>query len=133
MLAHIVGSKRAEAWRWWESRRLRYNIGLAMAGWIACGAFWAILFAYSGDSAAYDIALVAKVTLAMGVGFLVIMVGANVCYLLGVAAELVFKPTDLETFRGRAWDVGYWGSLALPFLLPLGALALNMLYGPSRY
>jgi hypothetical protein len=52
---------------------------------------------------------------------------ANVCYLIGPFGEAWLKPADVERFRSTAFGMGFWGSVALPFLFPL--VNLSMLIG----
>jgi len=66
------------------------------------------------------------VTLFLGTGFLAAMAAANVAYLAGVMVEAVVKPRDVEAYRRRAWNLGYWGSVALPFLFPLLVTAASL-------
>lgn len=109
---------RREAWLWWERRRLRYNVGLAIAGWTAYVAAWLIMFAL-GEPMPNEPRQVLSMTLFLGAGFLVVMAAANVAYLAGVLTETIVRPRDLDGYRNRAWNLGFWGSLALPFLFPL--------------
>lgn len=131
MLASITGPERAEARRWWESRRLRYNLALAGAGWAAYAAFWLVLIGF-GHAETVDIQLAVRMTIVLGVGFLVVMGVANVLYLLGVVVESLARPEDATGFRETFWNLGFYGSIALPFLFPLAFWALQLL-GPAGW
>ncbi|ATQ42066.1 hypothetical protein [Caulobacter mirabilis] len=111
-----------EAWLWWERRRLRYNLGLAVAGWAAYGAVWLTMLGL-GEPMPDTPREILSITLFLGTGFLAIMVGANLAYLAGVLTETVVRPVDVEGFRRRTWSLGFWGSIALPFLFPLFVLS----------
>ncbi len=121
-IADLIPTGRREAWAWWESRRLRYNIGLAVAGWCAWSLFWIVQFLFDAHIPTGWQFL--QTTVMLGVGFLVVMVFANVLFFLGVAAEILIKPADVEAFRKHFWRLGYGGSIALPFLLPLVAFVV---------
>lgn len=116
---------RRGAWLWWERRRLRYNLGLALAGWAAYVAAWLIGLAL-GQPMPDDPRQVLSTTLFLGTGFLVVMAGANIAYLAGVLVETIVRPRDVEAYRKRAWALGFWGSIALPFLFPLLVLAATL-------
>lgn len=121
---------RSEGWRWWEARRLRYNIGLAVAGLAAYSAFWLLMLAF-GQGDGVDMRTLVSTTAFMGLGYMIVIAAANGCYLLGVGLETMLKPADRDGFRERFWTLGFWGSCALPFLLPLAAAALSLSLGPG--
>ena len=102
-----------DAWRWWESRRLRYNIGLAIAGALA----WA-LFALEASLLTDWFSISVSVTLAQGLAWLVAMGVANLAYFLGPVSERIFKPDDPDAYRRRIYGLGFWFSMAVPFLFP---------------
>jgi hypothetical protein len=117
--------ERQEAWRWWEARRLRYNIALALAGWSAYAAFILVHMSFGSplmDNSPGWIGL----TVGLGVGYLVLMLTANVFYLLGVLTESIARPKDVDVFRDRTWALGHYASIALPFLFPLANFAILM-------
>jgi hypothetical protein len=116
----------AETWRWWEGRRLRYNIGLAVAGAAAWTLFalQAVGFGASAFGEPFPITL--SMTLGQGLIWLVIMGVANVLYLLGPISEPLLRPTDVGAYRRRMFGLGFWGSVALPFLFP-AAMLVNLL------
>lgn len=102
-----------DTWRWWESRRLRYNIGLAIAGALA----WA-LFAIEASLLTDWFSLSVSVTLAQGLAWLVAMGVANLAFFLGPVSERIFKPDDPDAYRRRIFGLGFWFSMAVPFLFP---------------
>ncbi|MFN7618760.1 MAG: hypothetical protein ACK5RN_01305 [bacterium] len=109
-----------DAWRWWESRRLRYNIGLAVAGWVAWGlaaaAIWSVvpLIPFPTDNPEGTLFTV----LIQGVLYLLFMAAANLLYLLGPLSEAVLRPAEVDGFRRRMFGLGFWFSVALPFAFP---------------
>ena len=118
----------SDAWTWWQARRLRYNIALAIAGWAAYGLDIALFQAF-GRPAWRDWQGGLSMTLFLGTGFLVLMGAANICYLLGPLTESLVKPGDVARFRRTAYAGGFWGSVALPFVFP--AVNFCMLLGQS--
>ena len=102
-----------DTWRWWESRRLRYNIGLAIAGALA----WA-LFAIEASLLTDWFSISVSVTLAQGLAWLVAMGVANLAFFLGPVSERIFKPDDADAYRRRIYGLGFWFSMAVPFLFP---------------
>ena len=106
-----------DAWRWWESRRLRYNIGLAIAGASAWGVFAAESLLMTDW-----FSLSVSGTLGTGLLWLVAMGVANLLFFLGPVSERVLKPTDRDAYRRRVFGLGFWFSMAVPFLFPAAVL-----------
>ena len=115
-----------DSWRWWESRRLRYNIGLAIAGALA----WA-MFAIEASLLTDWFSLSASVTLAQGLAWLVAMGVANLGFFLGPVSERIIKPDDPDAYRRRIYGLGFWFSIAVPFLFP--AVTLIAILGSLGY
>jgi hypothetical protein len=122
-ITNLIPPERREGWRWWEARRLRYNVALALAGWAAYALYWLLLLTYAAPRFV-DGRMVLAQTLFLGAGYLVVMGAANIFYLLGVLTESIAKPEAVEHFRERTWAIGFWGSIALPFLFPLMVFAV---------
>jgi hypothetical protein len=112
-----------DAWDWWQARRLRYNLTLAAAGWLAYGSALGLGLAFHKPMWKSWQGGVGM-TLFLGTGFLVLMGVANVCFLLGPAVEGWVRPADVERYRRTAWAMGLMGSAALPFVFPLANLAI---------
>jgi hypothetical protein len=100
---------------WWESQRLRYNIGLAASGIMAFVLFAIILFSLPIED--FGTGLFGIITL--GISYLFFMGGANACYLIGPLSERLIRPKDIVGYRRRAYGLGFWFSFAVPFLLPI--------------
>ena len=121
--SQYVGSSPAiDVWAWWQAKRLGYNLALAAAGWAAYGLNVALYFGFHRPLWR-DWQAAASTTLLQGLAFLVLMGAANVFYLLGPAIESIVKPTDPSRFRRAAHGMGFWGSVALPFMFSLVSLA----------
>jgi hypothetical protein len=113
----------SDAWAWWQARRLRYNLALAAAGWVAYGLAVALNYGF-GHPVWEDWRGGLGMTIFLGTVWLVVMGFANVAFLLGPAVEGWVKPTDVALYRRTAWTMGLWGSLAVPFIFPLVQLAM---------
>jgi hypothetical protein len=116
------GFFQGDAWRWWHARRLRYNIALALAGWLAYGADIGLFYAFDHPVWRNWQGAVGM-TLFLGTLYLAMMFIANLSFLLGPLTESLVEPADLPAFRHMAWRMGLLGSVALPFLVPLANLA----------
>jgi hypothetical protein len=113
----------ADAWSWWNARRLPYNLTLAAAGWIAYGLAVAENYAF-GHPVWADWRGGLGMTLFLGVVYLLVMGAANVAFLLGPAVEGWIKPADVGSYRRTAYRAGRWGSLIVPFSFPAVQLAI---------
>jgi len=112
---------------WWGQRRLRYNLGLAAAGFVAFIAYATVVsLAPLGTlSPADDPPEVSGLTTAFqAVGYLIAMGIANICYGLGSLSERVLRPRDVMAFRRRAFAAGFAFSVALPFTIPVTVLVI---------
>jgi hypothetical protein len=106
---------------WWASQRHKYNKGLVIAG---ISAF--ILYVGLGSvlTASYDDFEITAVTIfVQGIGYLFMMAVANLFYNSGHTVEQVFNKTNDIKFRKRLFNLGYWFSCALPFLVILTIIA----------
>jgi hypothetical protein len=116
-----------DALRWWEKRRLRYNIGLLVAGVLAFGAYAAVVVRYGDIINAADPSQADEFSgftlVFQGVGYLFMMFVANVCFLLGPLSERWVEPGGLAHYREKAFRFGFWFSVALPFANPVLLLA----------
>ncbi len=103
---------------WWAAKRIKYNIGLVVAGIFAflCYGLIATYFIapYQPDFEINGIA-----TFLQGVGYLVMIGVANVFYYLGYFLDRMFNKDNHLQFRVNLFNVGFWFSCALPFLIPL--------------
>ena len=113
----------SDAWTWWPARRLRYNLTLAAAGWIAYGLALALNYGF-GHPVWRDWRGGLGMTIFLGTGWLVVMGFANIGFLLGPALEGWARPADLNGYRRAAWTMGLWGSAAVAFVFPAVQLAM---------
>lgn len=110
------------AWAWWEKRRLGYNIALGLAGWAAYGLNATMFYAFH-HPIWMSLQGAVGMTIFLGTGFLLVMGVANILFLLGVLTESIVAPANREAFRKHAFALGFWGSIAVPFIFPLANLA----------
>ena len=103
---------------WWRSRRKKYNSGLVVAGLLAfvCYVIIGANFIMPFDDQ-FEITLLT--TVFQGVGYLIMIGIANLFYNLGYWADLKYNEKDSVTFRTRLFNIGYWFSFGLPFLIPI--------------
>jgi hypothetical protein len=116
---------------WWSSRRLRYNIGLVVAGILAFACYVAVVFWGISLGAIPDPgAITLFTTIFQGIGYLFMMALANLCYFLGPWSERVVKPTNPDQYRKITFRLGFWFSVLLPFTIP-AFLAVLCLVRPA--
>ena len=99
---------------WWAQRRWPYNRALAIAGIAAFLCYAAAFEARCTNVPEAEITLFT--TAFQGVGYLVAMAIANVCFNLGRWSEAILRPRDPDRYRHRTYRLGLWFSVALPFL-----------------
>ncbi len=103
---------------WWENKRSTYNGGLLIAGILAF-----VLYVYIGTTfimpydPEFDITLFT--TLFQGIIYLIMIFIANLFYNLGCWADEKYNTQNDVKVRNRIFNLGFWGSIALPFLIPL--------------
>src|SRR5881394_3461634 len=91
------GFMSGDTWIWWQARRLRYNLTLAAAGWLAYGSALGLALAFHKPMWKSWQGGVAM-TLFLGAGFLVLMGVANILFLLGPAVESWVRPADVMRY-----------------------------------
>jgi hypothetical protein len=114
---------------WWEARRLRYNVGLLVAGVLAFICYVVVcctLLPRVLDASKIEVNLFT--TVFQGVGYLFMMGVANVCYFLGPLSESFFQPSDLERYRRVCYQFCFWFSVLLPFGIPALLTALVVFF-----
>jgi hypothetical protein len=102
---------------WWGQRRLRYNIGLVVAGLLAFVTYASLVFTFEDRIENVDITIFT--TAFQAIGYLVAMGLANICYLLGPISERIIKPRDVTKYRNITFRLGFWFSVLLPFSIPM--------------
>jgi hypothetical protein len=118
-----------ETWEWWSKRRLRYNLALLAAGACAFMLYATLVWSFPERLPEAEITLFTIII--QGIGFLCAVLIANVCYLLGPLAELAVAPREVERFRMTTYRLGFWFSVALPFVIPALVLFAVVTHDPS--
>lgn len=113
---------------WWNARRLRYNVGLVVAGILAFIAYVAVGSTMLRSDADFEVTIFT--TLFQGIGYLFMMGLANIFYFLGPLSERVIRPRDSERYRRLCFRLGFWFSVLLPFSIPL-LLATLAVFHPT--
>src|ERR1700687_4006493 len=100
----------SEPFRWWERRRLRYNIGLVAAGVLAFVAYAGLIVRYGDIINAADPSQADEFSgftlVFQGVGYLFMMFVANICFFLGPLSERWVHPDDVISYREKAFRFG---------------------------
>lgn len=107
-----------DAWSWWGQRRLRYNIGLVVAGLLAFVCYVGVVDRGISSGAMPGAEITLFTTAFQAIGYLFMMAVANICYFAGPLSESLVKPTDLDFYRRVTYQVGFWFSVLLPFGVP---------------
>lgn len=103
---------------WWAARRLRYTVTLAVAG-VAAFLLYTIVVWSSMDELGPEAEITLFTTIFQGVGGLVFLGLANVCYGLGPLLERMVPERCVGGYRRWAYRAGLWFSCALPFAVPI--------------
>jgi len=105
---------------WWSKMRLKYNLGLIFSGILAF-----ILYAIVVELVVFksskngEVEITLFTTIFQGIGYLIMIGIANLFYNLGAISERLVKPKNTTEYRNRIFDLGFWFSFCLPFLIPL--------------
>lgn len=111
--------------QWWLERLPRYNVGLAVAGFLAFTAYVLVGSLLLSDDEKFEVTFFT--ILLQGIGYLVLMVIANVCYMIGPVSEGILRPDDVRQYRERWYKLGCRFSFALPFCVPVLLLIMAVL------
>jgi hypothetical protein len=104
--------------QWWAKKRAKYNAGLIIAGFTAFIAYVilsGILIAPFDNN--FEVTLFTIVF--QGVGYLFMMLIANLFYNLGPLIDRHYNKNNTEEFRERLFNFGFRFSVGLPFLIPI--------------
>ncbi|MCB0478896.1 MAG: hypothetical protein KDC84_12065 [Crocinitomicaceae bacterium] len=103
---------------WWNKRRLKYNVTLFLSGFLAF-MFYSFLLEVLTPPEGHYFEITAISAGFQFIGFLLAVLTANFFYLIGAIIEYeVNKKGDLK-LRKKLYDIGFWFSFALPFLIPI--------------
>tara|TARA_R110001583_G_scaffold195383_1_gene372461 strand:+ start:801 stop:1184 length:384 start_codon:yes stop_codon:yes gene_type:complete len=108
---------------WWSKMRLKYNYGLIFSGILAFILYVIIVeFVVFKSSKNTDAEITLFTIFFQGIGYLIMIGIANLFYNLGQITERIVKPKNTTEFRKRIFDLGFWFSVCLPFLIPLSLI-----------
>ena len=113
----------------WGEGRWRSNKGLVMAG--ACGLV-AYIMAAALASSRVEVEVTVFTLAFQAVGYLSAIGLANICYSLGAILEIFVPRRHGETYRRRAYALGFWFSLGGGRREPLKVLLACFLDGLGR-
>jgi len=102
---------------WWQSKRLDYNIWLIIAGILSFLIYVSLVWSF--PEAVPEAEITAFTVIFQGVGYLIAMGIANLCFYAGQISEDLFKPKNLEQYRQITYQLGKWFSFILPFMIPM--------------
>ncbi|PHN93676.1 hypothetical protein CSC80_12230 [Maribacter sp. 6B07] len=103
--------------KWWSEKRLKYNVGLIVSGLIAFFVY-SLVVKYVIPPAP-DVEITLFTIIFQGIGYLIMMGIANIFYNIGAFSEDLIKPKNIELYRNRTFNIGFWFSCGLPFLIPI--------------
>ena len=107
----------SETWKWWQSKRLEYNISIAIAGIVAFILYATLIWSFQSNFPEAEITFFT--TIFQGIAYLVAMAFANICFFAGPILEITIKPTNRERYRAVTFNLGKYFSIILPFMVPL--------------
>ena len=107
---------RRDARAWWGAQRLRYNLALAAAGVLALVLYLVAVAVRCPAVPGVEVTVFTLVS--QGVGYLVAMGVANLCYNLGPLLEPRLGARDVAAYRRLAFRAGLWFSVTLPLVIP---------------
>ena len=106
----MTQTENKERWQWWQSRRLKYNKGLVLAGFLAFLAYCIVGEILIAPHEEFEVTLF---TIGFqGMGYLFMMLIANAFYNLGYLADRWFNSHNDDAFRIKLFKTGYWLSFA---------------------
>ena len=103
--------------KWWNEKRGKYNLGLIISGILAFLLYALVIeFIVPFDA---DLEITLFTIIFQGIGYLIMMGIANLLYNMGAYSEKIIKPKNIDEYRNRTFNLGFWFSCGLPFLIPL--------------
>lgn len=113
--------------QWWWRKRIKYNNGLIVAGFIALLLYCAlgpIIIAphEEFEETIFEMAF-------QGTLYLEMMIVANILYTSGSLIDILFNKSNSQLFRERLFKLGYWFSFSLPILLILSVMVRFLIWG----
>ena len=110
-------NEKTERKKWWSEKRLKYNVGLVVSGFLAFFVY-CVVVKYVIPPAP-DVEITLFTIIFQGIGYLIMIGIANIFYNIGEFSEKIIKPKNIEQYRNRTFHLGFWFSCGLPFLIPI--------------
>lgn len=108
---------------WWNKMRRKYNSGLIISGIIAFILYLVVVeFIVLKSSENWDGEITIFTLFFQGIGYLIMIGLANLFYNLGAISERIIKPNNIFEYRNRTYNLGFWFSVCLPFIIPISLL-----------
>ncbi len=111
--------------KWWSSRRLRYNRGLFISGFLTFIVYIVLGSTFLSES---DFEVTIITMLVQGFAFLVMVIIANIFYSLGHASERILRPNNPDRYRKICYQMGYGFSVSLIFFVPVFLMISAILF-----
>ncbi|NLO69501.1 MAG: hypothetical protein GX102_00820 [Porphyromonadaceae bacterium] len=108
--------QKTDAENWWKQKRKTYNIGLIIAGFLAFTLYSIVGSHFIPYEEGFEITIFTLFF--QGIGYLIMMAIANLCYNLGYFADENFNTSNSPKFRKNLFNFGFWFSVILPFSVP---------------
>ncbi|MCJ8166443.1 hypothetical protein MKJ04_16480 [Pontibacter sp. E15-1] len=103
---------------WWSRKRGKYNLALVAAG-ISAFLAYAILGGLLIAPYDYNFEITLFTIFFQGIGYLFMMLIANLFYNLGYIVDKNFNKDNSQSYRQSLFNLGLWFSVGIPFLVPI--------------
>ncbi|PJJ64020.1 hypothetical protein [Chryseobacterium geocarposphaerae] len=114
----MVKSEKYNLGKWWFNRRIKYNVGLLISGFVSFNLYWLLgellIFPYDDT---FEVTLFTMSFQFVGYFFFILL--ANVFYFLGYFVDVFFNKNNSEEFRTNLFNSGFIFSLFIPFIIPI--------------
>ena len=108
--------------QWWAKRRWSYTRSLLFSGVGAFICYLAVLGIFSHSFPCAEVTIFT--TVFQGIGYLLMVLIANVIYSMAPVVERAVDPSAPERWREKMYWLGSRFSYVLPFLIPLALMVL---------
>ncbi len=120
-----MNTERENRTNWWNDRRKKYNIGLIISGILAFILYVFVVEMVTNESNYLDLEITVFTISFQAIGYLIMIGIANLFYNFGAMFEKIINPKELSQYRKLTYNLGFWFSCSLPFLIPIILLIEN--------
>ena len=110
---------------WWNSRQLKYNIGLLVAGLLAFIFYCIVGVTLIEPHEEFEETLFSMFFQKVAYGFMIYL--ANLIYLFVIRLDIVYNGSNSTTIRNRLYWGYFWISFSLPILFILMVMIIFLL------